>query len=79
VPELRVPFEFASPRLVEFHRADWERPGDSYFAPFDRWVQARADWVAVHPGSLGNALVRLRTEFQTQMSLRSERHELGGS
>jgi hypothetical protein len=73
MPELRAPVEFdpATAKLVEFRRADWERPGDGRFDAFHRWQAARKEWVAAHPDSnaLGSPLVRLRTEVQTQLSL----------
>jgi hypothetical protein len=66
-----APAELVDPKLKTFNRADWETPEDTnHFDAFHAWKSARAEWLAKHPGSLalGDALERLRIEFQVQMS-----------
>jgi hypothetical protein len=81
VPEFRgQPAELVPAKLRRYVRAEWEQPGDAqsaharagrgWYPPFKRWKDARAAWVARHPGSeaLGNKLERFRFEFETQFS-----------
>ena len=56
--------------LLTFDQHEWERDVDDgrWQPAFRRWTDARAAFMAAHPDSmaLGNALERLRTEFQAQ-------------
>jgi hypothetical protein len=64
------PSHLAPVELLEFHREDWEQPGDGRFDPLHRWKQARAQFLEDHPGSLalGDVMHRFKTEFHAQYS-----------
>jgi hypothetical protein len=64
----RKPAPLAPLELLEFDRDHWSREGDRRFSAFHRWQQARVDWEARHPGTLGDPLTKMRTEMQAQFT-----------
>jgi hypothetical protein len=57
--------------LLRFNPDDW--PGTAHettwYPAYERWCTARSTWEDQHPGWLGDAVERLRDEYETQHEL----------